>query len=182
MFIYIIIGILALIVIWVVIFYNRIVTLVNRAKEAWADIDVQLKRRYDLIPNLVESVKGTMKQEQAIFNALAEARTRYAGAKTVDEKSAAAGGVESAFARLLVVMENYPQLKSAENVQTLMVQIEGTENRVSVERGRFNDRVREFNVAVKRFPGNVLAGMFGFNERPYFEAASGAENAPPVSF
>jgi len=179
---WIVLAVVVLVGLWAWTGYNGFVSANEAIDNQWAQVETQYQRRFDLIPNLVESVKGTMKQEQAIFNALAEARTRYAGAKTVDEKSAAAGGVESAFARLLVVMENYPQLKSAENVQTLMVQIEGTENRVSVERGRFNDRVRDFNVAVKRFPGNVLAGMFGFNERPYFEAASGAENAPPVSF
>ena len=162
--------------------YNRLVTARENVDNQWAQVETQYQRRLDLIPNLVESVKGIMKQEQAVFNAIADARTRYSGASTVDEKAAAAGQVESALGRLLVIMENYPQLKSAENVQTLMSQLEGTENRVSVERKRFNDMVRDFNLMIKRFPSNVLAGIFGFSERSYFESVSGAENAPKVEF
>jgi len=117
-----------------------------------------------------------------VFGAIAEARTRYAGAGTIDEKAAAATQVESALGRLLVIMENYPQLRSVESVNSLMVELAGTENRVAVERRRFNDAVRELNVAVKRFPGNIVANIFGFDERAYFEAADGAEEAPQVEF
>jgi LemA protein len=145
-------------------------------------VETQYQRRYDLIPNLVEAVKGVMKQEQAIFLALAEARTRYAGAGSVNEKAAAATQVDSALARLLVVVENYPQLKSADNVQTLMSQIEGTENRVSVERKRYNDQVQSYNLRVKTFPSSVIAGLTGFTERTYFQAAAGTEAAPQVKF
>jgi len=179
----IIIGIIAVVVLaalygWMT--YNRLVTTRENVDNQWAQVETQYQRRLDLIPNLVESVKGIMKQEQTVFNAIAEARTRYSGASTVDEKAVAATQVESAFGRLLVIMENYPQLKSAENVQTLMVQLEGTENRVSVERKRFNDMVRDFNLMIKRFPSNVVAGLFGFSERSYFEAAPEAQNAPKV--
>lgn len=160
--------------------YNRLVTTRENVDNQWAQVETQYQRRLDLIPNLVESVKGIMKQEQAVFNAIAEARTRYAGAGTVNEKAAAATQVEGALGRLLVVMENYPQLKSAENVQTLMAQLEGTENRVSVERKRFNDMVRDFNLMTKRFPSSAIARLFGFSERSYFEAAPEAKNAPKV--
>jgi len=181
----IIIGIIAIILLAVLYgwtTYNRLITGGENMDNQWAQVETQYQRRFDLIPNLVESVKGVMKQEQAIFNALAEARTRYSGASTVDGKASAAGQVESALGRLLVVMENYPQLKSAENVQTLMAQLEGTENRVSVERKRFNDMTRDYNLVIKRFPSNVVAGIFGFSERSYFESAAGAENAPKVEF
>lgn len=162
--------------------YNKMVTANEGADNMWAQVETQYQRRFDLIPNLVESVKGAMAQEQKVFGDLAEARTRYAGAQTVNEKAEAAGQVESALSRLLVVMENYPQLKSVETAQTLMAQLEGTENRISVERKRFNDAARDFNVMVKRVPAKWLAAMFGFGEKNYFDAASGAENAPEVKF
>lgn len=161
--------------------YNKMVVANESIDGQWAQVETQYQRRLDLIPNLVESVKGIMTQEQQVFGDLAEARTKYAGAVTVDQKAAAATQVESALGRLLVIVENYPQLKSAENVQTLMVQLEGTENRVSVERGRFNDLVKNYNILIKRIPEKWLAGMFGFGERQYFEAAAGAENAPSVN-
>lgn len=179
---WVVIAIVVLLVLYVVGVYNALVGKNETINNQWAQVETQYQRRLDLIPNLVESVKGTMKQEQEIFNALADARTRYAGATTVDQKATAAGEVETALGRLLAVVENYPQLKSAENVQTLMAQLEGAENRVSVERQRFNDAVRNLNVAVKTFPSNVVASIAGFSERTYFEAAAGAENAPSVKF
>lgn len=162
--------------------YNRLVTAQTSANAQWADVETQYQRRFDLIPNLVESVKGVMAQEQAVFGAIADARTRYAGATTPDQKAAAATEVESAFARLLVVMENYPQLKSSENVLALQSQIEGTENRISVERTRYNDSVRGYNLLTTRFPSAFIAGIFGFDNRAYFEAAAGTEVAPKVEF
>ena len=180
---WIIIGIIAVVIIVGLFgYYNRLITGSETVDKQWAQVETQYQRRFDLIPNLVESVKGIMAQEQEVFGKIAEARTRYAGAATVNDKAAAATEVESALARLLVVMENYPQLKSAENVQTLMAQLEGTENRISVERGRFNDEVRGYNIIVKRFPGNMFARLFGFGERNYFEATSGSEQAPEVKF
>jgi len=162
--------------------YNGLVGKNENVGNQWAQVETQYQRRFDLIPNLVESVKGIFDQEQVVFNNLAEARTRYSGATTVSEKAAAATEVESALGRLLVIVENYPQLRSVEAVQNLMVQLEGTENRVSVERKRYNDAVRTLNVAVKRFPTNLIAGMFGFSEQNYFEVAEGTENAPQVEF
>ena len=162
--------------------YNSFVSKNEAIDGQWAQVETQYQRRFDLIPNLVESVKGIMGQEKEVFGKLADARSKYSGAANANEKAAAAGEVESALSRLLVVMENYPQLRSAEAVTTLMSQLEGSENRVSTERGRYNDAVKVFNASVKRFPANVLAGIFGFGERAYFEAANGAENAPKVEF
>ncbi|MBM3256740.1 MAG: LemA family protein [Candidatus Liptonbacteria bacterium] len=179
---WILIAVVVVVLLWGVGTYNSLVGKNEAINGQWAQVETQYQRRFDLIPNLVESVKGTMKQEQAVFNAIAEARTRYAGAGTVDAKAKAAGEVESALARLLVVMENYPQLKSAENVQTLMAQIEGTENRIGTERGRFNDAVRSLNTSVKTFPTNIVARLGGFSERTYFESVEGAETAPSVKF
>ncbi len=177
--------IILVVVVLVVIYswgaYNSLITKNMEVDKQWAQVEAQYQRRFDLIPNLVESVKGVMSQEQEVFGAISEARTRYAGASTIDQKAGAAQQIESAFGRLLAIMENYPQLKSAENVQTLMIQLEGTENRISVERMRFNEAVRDINLKVKRFPSNVVAGIFGFNERVYFEAAEGAEAVPEVN-
>ncbi len=161
-------------------FYNGLVKQDQAIKSQWAQVENQFQRRFDLIPNLVNSVKGAMTQEQKVFADITDARTKYAGAQTVNQKAQAAGEVESAFGRLLVVMENYPQLKSIDTVQTLMVQLEGAENRIAVERGRYNDEVKIFNSKIVVFPGNVLAGMFGFSQKAYFEAAAGAKVAPKV--
>ncbi len=178
----IILGVLVLLGIYGFTAYNTMVSSAEAVGGQWAQVETQYQRRFDLIPNLVEAVKGVMKQEQGIFTALAEARTRYSGAQSVDEKAAAASGVESALGRLLVVVENYPQLKSADNVQTLMAQIEGTENRISVERKRYNDEVQRYNIQVKRFPGSVIARLGGFKEKLYFQATEGTEKAPQVKF
>lgn len=181
-FLIVLIVIIAIVALYAWSFYNKLVTGNEAVDNQWAQVETQYQRRFDLIPNLVESVKGIMQQEQKVFGDLADARTKYAGAQTVNEKAEAAGQVESALARLLVIMENYPELKSAENVQTLMAQLEGTENRISVERKRFNDVARDFNVMVKRIPGRWLASMFGFGEKNYFESVEGAETAPSVKF
>ncbi|MGC9611155.1 MAG: LemA family protein [Minisyncoccia bacterium] len=175
-------AVVLLVVIYVFGTYNSFINGREAINGQWAQVESQYQRRLDLIPNLVNSVKGAMKQEQAIFDAIANARTKYGSAATVDEKAVAAGQVETALSRLLVVMENYPTLKSSDTVQTLMAQLEGTENRVSVERQRFNDFVKTFNAKVQRFPSNIIANVFGFATRAYFEAQAGAENAPQVQF
>jgi len=162
--------------------YNRLVSSSESVDTQWAQVESQYQRRFDLIPNLVSSVQGAMKQEQAVFLAIADARTRYTGATTPSDKASAASEVESSFARLLVVMENYPQLKSSEAVQTLMAQIEGTENRVSVERMRYNDAVRIYNIATKRVPSSLIASLFGFDSKSYFQSAEDAATAPKVEF
>ena len=181
-YLYIILAVVIVIGLYTVVTYNSLVNLNITADTQWKQVETQYQRRFDLIPNLVESVKGAMKQEQAVFNAIAEARTRYSGASTANDKALAAGQVESALGRLLVVMENYPTLKSSEAVQSLMTQLEGTENRVSVERMRFNESIKSYNLKVIKFPSSMVASIFGFGEREYFNAVSGAEKAPAVSF
>lgn len=160
--------------------YNGMVKANENITGQWAQVQTQYQRRFDLIPNLVNSVKGVMAQEQKIFGDLAEARSRYAGATSVDDKVKAANEVESSLGRLLVIMENYPQLGSSGTVMTLMAQLEGTENRISVERSRFNDAVKTYNTKVKRFPANVFSLLFGFDEKTYFESQPGAEKVPGV--
>ena len=162
--------------------YNGLVTRNVAVDSQWAQVETQYQRRVDLIPNLVNAVKGVMKQETSVFGALADARTHYLGATGTDEKAKAASEVESAYAQLLVVMENYPTLKSADNVLALQSQIEGTENRISVERGRFNDAVREYNLKVTKFPSALIAKLFGFDSKAYFQSAAGADVAPEVQF
>ncbi|MBX4195599.1 LemA family protein [Candidatus Parcubacteria bacterium] len=180
-------GIIALVVVLVLLViygfsgYNSLVTLNEGADAQWSKVEAQYQRRLDLIPNLVNSVKGVLTQEQTVFGDIAAARTAYGSAATPDQKAAAASQVEGALGRLLVVMENYPQLNSSQTVRDLMTQLEGTENRISVERTRFNDAVLAYNTAIKRFPKNILAAVTGFGERSYFKAASGAEVAPTVN-
>ncbi len=178
---FVIIGIVLIVGLSLMSSYNSLVTLREGVDTQWAQVETQYQRRFDLIPNLVASVQGVMRQEKEIFTALANARQGYAGARTTDEKAVAAGNLEGALGRLLVITENYPQLKSSDTVQTLMSQLEGTENRVSVERMRYNDMVKEYNVKVKSFPGNLLAKMFGFEVKKAFEAQVGASSAPKVS-
>lgn len=162
--------------------YNGFVTKAAAVDTQWAQVEAQYQRRFDLIPNLVESAKSIQTQEKEVFTALADARSRYAGAGSPEQKAEAANQLEGSLARLLVVVENYPQLRSAESVATLMDQLEGTENRISVERNRYNESVQAYNLAVNRLPGSLLARLFGFGPRTYFDAAPGTENAPAVKF
>lgn len=177
-----IIAVLVIIVLYVLSTYNGIVSSSITADTQWKQVEVGYQRRFDLIPGLVESVKGVMKQEQAVFTAIADARTKYSGATTIEDKARAANQVESALGRLLVITENYPQLKSSDTMTTFMAQYEGTENRISTERIRYNDTIKAYNLRVMRFPGSIIASMFGFKERQYFEATKGAEVAPEVKF
>ena len=177
---WIILAVVIVVGVWFLSVYNSLISANEKVAGQWAQVESQYQRRVDLIPNLVGSVKGVMKQEQAIFNSLAEARTKYAGAVSTNDKIKASGELEQGLGRLIAVMENYPQLKSAENVQTLMVQLEGTENRISVERKNYNDLVKDFNVSIKRIPTNWVAGMLGYNEKEYFQADKGSEVAPKV--
>ncbi|MDQ5949153.1 MAG: LemA protein [Patescibacteria group bacterium] len=167
---------------WVWGQYNTLVVSNEKIDSQWAQIDNQLQRRFDLIPNVVNTVKGVSKQEQDVFGAIAEARTRYSGAVTSNEKAQAANQVESALGRLLVIAENYPQLQSSQAYRDLMVTLEGTENRLSVERKNYNDMVKEYNVEVKRFPASLIARLFGFEDRAYFEVQDSAKVNPTVDF
>ncbi len=176
----IIIVVIVILALWSLVSYNGLVSSRETYTAQWSQVENQYQRRFDLIPNLVNAVKGAMKQETEVFTALAEARTRYSGATSQADKVQAASQVESALGRLLVVMENYPQLKSVDAVRDLMVSLEGTENRVSVERQKYNDTVRGYNLRVQRVPGSIFAAIFNFDVQPYFEAAAGSDKAPEV--
>ena len=162
--------------------YNKFTTQEEAIKASWGEVQNQLLRRNDLIPNLVETVKGYAAQEKEIFTSIAASRERMAGAKTPAETIEAANQQSSALARLLVVVENYPQLKSDANFQRLMDELAGTENRIAVARGRYNERIQEYNTTRRRFPSNMTANIFGFEEYPYFEAPKDAQQAPKVNF
>jgi len=162
--------------------YNSLVTKSQAIEAQWAQVETQYQRRFDLIPNLVNSVKGMMTQEKTVFDNLAQARSKYAGATTVNEKAVAGGEVEVALGRLIAIMENYPQLRSVETVTQLMDELAGTENRISVERRRYNELVRDYNTTIKRVPTNIIASMFNFEAKDYFQSVSGADQVPKVEF
>ena len=162
--------------------YNKFTTQEEAIKAAWGEVQNQLLRRNDLIPNLVETVKGYAAQEKEIFTRVAESRAKLAGARTPQETIEAANEQSSALARLLVVVENYPQLKSDANFQRLMDELAGTENRITVARGRYNERIQEYNTTRRRFPSNMTAKVFGFKEYPYYEAPPSSQAAPKVDF
>jgi len=173
-------GILLLIILTLTSSYNGLVDRELTVDQSVADLDVQLQRRFDLIPNLVKSVEGALTQEREIIGKVTEARTKYASAASGNDRVAAAGELEGALSRLLVVVENYPQVASLQNVRDLQVQLEGTENRVAQARRTYNETVTDFNRAVRRFPRSIVAAVFGFEKRTLFEAASGADVAPTV--
>jgi LemA protein len=162
--------------------YNQFVSQEEAVKSQWAQVENQLQRRNDLIPNLVETTKGFAQQERDVFQAIADSRAKLAGATTPEQKIQAANEQSSALARLLVIVENYPVLKSNETFARLMDELAGTENRIAVERMRYNERVQEYNTSRRQFPGNITAGMFGFKEYPLFEAPDTAKVAPKVDF
>ena len=178
---FLIIGLVVL-GLWLMGSYNGLVLKSQEVDAQWSQVETQYQRRFDLIPNLVEAAKGFLDQEKEILETIAMARQGYAGASTVEEKAEAATQVESALARLLVIIENYPELKSNETIAQVMDELAGTENRVSVERMRYNDTARGYNTQVKTFPTVLIAGMFGFSEKPYFEADVAAQTAPAVNF
>jgi LemA protein len=162
--------------------YNTFVRLDESVKSSWAQVENQLQRRYDLIPNLVETVKGYAKQEKDVLVEVTNARARVGGAATVPDKIEANNALSGALSRLLVVVERYPELKSNQNFLRLQDELAGTENRIAVERKRYNDAVRTYNVAIRTFPANLLAGLFGFTKAAFFEAPAAAQTAPPVKF
>jgi LemA protein len=162
---------------------NTLVAKNEAVKNSWAQVDVDLQRRSDLIPNLVETVKGIAQQEQAVFGAIAEARARLAGAGTPQEKIAANQALDGAISRLLVVVENYPQLKSNENFLRLQDELAGTENRISVSRRRYNDALTDYNTYIGQFPASLFAASAGFHRNDaYFQASESSREAPKVQF
>ena len=162
--------------------YNRFVIQEEAIRTQWAQVENQLQRRNDLIPNLVETVKGVAQQEKDVFGRIADSRARLAGAQTPEQTIQAANEQSSALARLLVVIENYPQLRSNDQFARLMDELSGTENRIATERMRYNERVQAYNTSRRQFPSNVTAGIFGFKEYPVFDAPPEAENVPRVNF
>jgi LemA protein len=162
---------------------NEMVRKRETVNAAWSQVDVVLQRRADLIPNLVETVKGYAGQEQKVFGDIAAARSQLLNAKTPSDKIAANGQLDSALGRLLVIVENYPQLKSNENFMRLQDELAGTENRIAVERRRYNETVQDYNTYISLFPNNIVAGMSGFTRNDaYFKADEGSRQAPHVNF
>ncbi|MBN1392409.1 MAG: LemA family protein [Sedimentisphaerales bacterium] len=176
----VIIVVLALFVIGV---YNALIQLRNQVDNAWSQIDVQLKRRHDLIPNLVETAKGYMQHERGTFEAITEARSRAMGAKSVSEASKAEGALGEALSKFMLVVENYPDLKANQNFLALQEELTSTENRISFARQSYNDQVLFFNNKIQMFPSNIVANMFSFRKRDFFEIEAAAEReVPKVSF
>lgn len=184
-------GILALIIILVVVViliavfvgvYNTMIQKQADVQNAWGQVENQYQRRADLIPNLVETVKGITKQELTVFTEVTNSRSQWAAARTRDQQITAADGMDSALGRLIAVAEAYPEIKSNENFLGLQVQLEGTENRIAVERGRYNDKVTDFNKYLRVWPNSMFAAMFGFGEEELFQAAAGTDQPPAVSF
>ncbi|MFA7216926.1 MAG: LemA family protein [Candidatus Paceibacterota bacterium] len=167
--IYILIGIIAILFIWFIAAYNGFVKLINRAKEAWADIDVQLKRRYDLIPNLVNTVKGYATHESSTFEKITEARTSAMNAGTVEEKGKAENMLSGTLKSLFAVAENYPELKANTNFLELQRELSDTENKIQASRRFYNTNVRDLNIAVDSFPKNIVANVFNFSKMEFFE-------------
>ena len=187
----ILVAVIAALAMWAISAYNGMVKMDESVSTAWSNVENQYQRRADLIPNLVNTVKGYAAHEKETFEAVVSARSK-ATQMTVDpenltpeklqEYQKAQGEIGAALGRLLAITENYPELKANENFKELQAQLEGTENRISVERRNFNEVARTYNTSIRTFPKSILAGMFGFDKRPYFEAEEGANKAPEVKF
>jgi LemA protein len=174
--------VLAILGFWYVGQRNSLVTLEESVDAAWSEVDNQLKRRSDLIPNLVATVRGFAEQEQEVFGQIADARARLAGAQTVAETSERYAELESAVSRLLVIVENYPQLRSNENFIRLQDELAGTENRIAIARRRYNESVQQFNTKIRVFPSNIAAGQMGLEAKDYFEVPEEDREVPTVDF
>lgn len=180
---YLILAALGVLALGLIGIFNRLVTLRNRGKEAWADIDVQLKRRYDLIPNLVSTVKGYAAHEKQVFEKVTEARSRAMGAQALGEKAEAENILTGALKTLFAVSENYPQLKASENFLELQRELSDTENKIQAARRFYNANVRDLNSTIESFPSNLIAGMFRFQKMEFFEIEeAGEKEAPKVNF
>lgn len=175
-------GALGLLILTTGLYYNSFVTKTNSIDGQWKQVEVQYQRRFDLIPNLIESVKGIQNQEQKIFGDVNAARAAYAGAKTPEDRVGAANQLEGSLSRLIAVFENYPQIKSDQAVLRLMDELSGTENRIAVERRRYNEIVQGYNTSVSVIPGRLFATIFGYSPRQYFESKPGSDVPPQVKF
>ena len=193
MWMYILIGVIVILLIYFLITYNKFVSLKNNVEEAFSTMDVYLKKRWDLIPNIVETVKGYAAHESQVYSDIAEARSKVGGVVQISaadledpaklqQFQEAQNSLGGALQRLLSVTENYPQLKADQNFLALQDQLEGTENRITVERGRFNETVTAYNTFIRKFPQNIIANMSGFRQKEKFTADAAAQTAPKVSF
>ncbi len=179
----IVVAVAALLILFVIGAYNSLVQLRNQVNNSWSQIDVQLKRRHDLIPNLVETAKGYMQHERGTFEAITKARSQAMGAKTVTEAAGAEGALGEALSKFLLVVENYPDLKANQNFLALQEELASTENKISFARQSYNDQVLFFNNKIQMFPSNIVANMFSFGKRDFFELESAAEKElPKVNF
>ncbi|MCM8796657.1 MAG: LemA family protein [Candidatus Omnitrophica bacterium] len=176
-------GVAILLILGFISVYNNVVTKHENIAAKWAQVESQLQRRNDLIPNLVNTVKGYAAHEKTVFEEITQARSQWAKAGTMEEKVKAAGQVDAALARLLLVVENYPTLKADQTFLKLMDELSGTENRIAVERMRYNEAVRDYNITVRMFPGNMISNMFGYKPATeYFKAEEKAKAVPEVKF
>jgi len=175
---YIILGVLLILIFWVIFTYNRLITLRNRSQEAWSDIEVQLKRRYDLIPNLVETVKGYASHEKELFEKVTEARAKAIGAKTLPEKAQAENALSATLKTLFAVSENYPQLRAAGNFLELQRELTDTEDKIQAARRFYNGNVRDLNIKIETFPSNIIAAMFAFKKLEFFEVVEAPQREP----
>lgn len=180
--VWVVLGVIAVIVLWIIAVYNSLVRLKNRTDEAWSDIDVQLKRRYDLIPNLIETVKGYAKQEREVFTKVTEARTAAMGAKGMHDKAQAENMLTEALKTIFAVAENYPDLKSSNNFLELQRELSDTENKIQASRRFYNTNVRDLNIKIESFPTNLIAGMLGYAKREFFEAEDTEKEPVKVQF
>lgn len=180
--IWILVVLVGIPVLWGTCSYNRLVSAEEQVDESWAQVENVLQRRADLVPNLVATVQGFAAQERAVFTAVADARSRLLGAQGPAETAEANAQLESALGRLLAISEAYPELRSSENFLRLQDELAGTENRIAVERRRYNQTARDYNILIRRFPQRIAASVFGFEQRELFQAAEGAEEVPEVEF
>ncbi len=178
----ILIAIGVVVVLWLIMTYNRLITLKNRTSEAWSDIDVQLKRRYNLIPNLVETVRGYATHERELFEKVTKARVLAMGAQTIKEKGEAENMLSGTLKSLFAVAENYPDLKASVNFLELQRELRDTEDKIQASRRFYNTNVRDLNIKTESFPTNIVAGLLGFKKRDFFEAEGGEKGVPKVSF
>jgi len=174
--------IIGIAIVWAIMVYNGLITLKNRVDEAWSDIDVQLKRRYDLIPNLVNIVKGYATHEKEVFEKVTEARTRAMGAGNAQDKAEAENALSGTLKTLFAVSENYPDLKANQNFLELQRELTDTEDKIQASRRFYNGNARDFNIKIELFPNNIIAGMLNFTKRDFFEAAEGEKDNVKVEF
>ena len=179
---WIILIIVAVLIIAIIAMYNGLVSSRIRVDNAWSQIDVQLQRRFDLIPNFVETVKGYASHESETLEKVTSLRTSWANANTVAEKAELDNQLSGALKTIMAVSENYPDLKSSQNYIQLSDELAGTENRISQARRQYNEAVKEYNLSIRKFPANIIAGMFNFDKKPYFEAEEGSNKVPEVNF